>query len=177
MEPYRYGPPQPLVLNEFSARSLREQPTRDTINAREYVRWNNDEKYPANGDPMNFRITGERATLPFYDMAPTSSRLQDRTQFQQAQPFLVDAPPFQDNPYFAKYDVTSDPRNITRELRAAVTENDADKGVNESVRLFSRGFDARNIPVASNTSQVEKALEDYNFLRPRMDDMKTNYRR
>jgi hypothetical protein len=58
-----------------------------------------------------------------------------------------------------------------------VTENDADKGVNESIRLFSRGFDARNIPLASNASQVEKALEDYNFLRPQMDDMKTNYRR
>jgi len=169
MESFRISPTPPLTLNQFSTRSLREQPTRDTINAREYSRWMEDERVP-----VNAKIS---AKVPYYDMAPLQSRNQDRAQFQQAQPFIVDAPPFQENPYFAKYDITSDPRNTTRELRGAVTENNVDKDIGESRRLFARGFDTHFLPAQATARQVEKALEDTNFLRPQLNDMKTNYRK
>ena len=170
MEHIQIGPRPPLVLNEFSARSLREQPTRDVINARDYLRWNADEPVPSANRPK------PKDQIPFYDMAPLNSRQQDRAQFLQAQPFVVDGPPFQDNPYFNKYDITSDPRNAVREMRGAVVENITDKGVDESMRLFKRGFDDRSIPVSYLPTREEKALEDYNFLRPSMDDMKTDFR-
>jgi hypothetical protein len=37
MEHIQVGPVPPLVINEFSARALRELPTRDVINARDYL--------------------------------------------------------------------------------------------------------------------------------------------
>jgi hypothetical protein len=166
MEPIRIGPTPQLVLNEFSARNLREKPTRDVVNAREYLRWNADVPYrapPANNAPV------------FYDMAPLSSRSQDRSAFMQSQPFIVDAPPYQNNPYFTKYDITSDPRNIVRELRTAVVENDFEKGESESEKMYSRGFDSRFIPVKKEEALKKKALDDYEFLKPKMDDFKTDF--
>ncbi len=171
MEGIRIAPAPPLVLNEFSARSLREQPTRDVMNARTYSHWNADEPQYVGGRPKN------QNGAPFYDMAPLNSRNQDRTQFMQAQPFVVDAPPFQDNPYFAKYDITSDPRNITRELRSAVTENDAERGVDESRRMFARGFDSRYVPTTKQDEDLQKALNNDTFLRPTMNNMQQDYRR
>jgi hypothetical protein len=166
MEPIRIAPTPPLVLNEFSARNLREKPTRDVVNAREYLRWNADIPYQS--------ARTDNAPV-FYDMAPLSSRSQDRSVFMQAQPFVVDAPPFQDNPYFTKYDITSDPRNIVRELRTAVVENNFEKGDAESAKMYSRGFDSRFIPVTNEDTLKKKALDDYEFLKPKMDDFKTDF--
>jgi hypothetical protein len=170
MEHIQVGPVPPLVINEFSARALRELPTRDVINARDYLRWNADEPVPAANKP-NPKKQGA-----FMDNAPISGRNQDRAQFYQAQPFVVDAPGFQDNPYFNKYDITSDPRNTIRELRGAVTESVTNKGVDESIRLFSRGFDNRFVPVSDLTVRQEKALDDWSSYKPSMNDMETNYR-
>lgn len=165
MRHIQVGPRPQLVLNEFSARALREQPTRDVANAREYLRWNADLPVPSANRPRK----GEQGT--FDDTMPLNGRQQGRSQFMQAQPYVVDAPPFQDNPYFNKYDITSDPRNAIRELRGVVTEDITDKGVDESVRLFSRGFDARIIPENELVAKKERALDDWNTMRPRMNDM------
>lgn len=51
MEHIQVGPVPPLIINEFVARSLREQPSRDTVNAREYLRWNADEPVLTNNRP------------------------------------------------------------------------------------------------------------------------------
>ena len=170
MEHIQVGPVPPLVINKFSARSLRELPTRDTINARDYLRWNADEPVPSANNPR----PGNQGA--FMDMAPISARNQDRAQFFQAQPFVVDAPGFQDNPYFNKYDITSDPRNIIRELRGAVTESITDKGVDESMRLFGRGFDDRTIPINKLAVRQEKALDDWSSYKPMMNNMAADYR-
>ena len=158
MEHIQIGPRPALVLNEFSARSLREQPTRDVINARDYLRWNADEPVPSANRPK------ANDQMPFYDMAPLNSRQQDRAQFLQAQPFVVDAPPFQDNPYFNKYDITSDPRNAIRELRGVGVESVTDKGVDESMRLFKRGFDDRSVPVVKLPDIADKVLKKLLFI-------------
>jgi hypothetical protein len=44
------------------------------------------------------------------------------------------------NPYFDKYDVAGDSRNIVRELRSVVHEDIVDRGVNESKKLMERMF-------------------------------------
>ena len=170
MEHIQVGPVPPLVINEFSARALRELPTRDVINARDYLRWNADQPVPSANKPI------PKKQVEFMDTAPISGRNQDRAQFYQAQPFVVDAPGFQNNPYFNKYDITSDPRNTIRELRGAVTESVTDKGVDESVRLFTRGFDHRAVPVSDLAVRQEKALEDWSTYKPSMNNMEKNYR-
>lgn len=169
MEHIQVGPVPPLIINKFSARALRELPTRDVINARDYLRWNADEPNPGANKP-------KPKESPFMDTAPISGRNQDRAQFFQAQQFVVDAPGFQDNPYFNKYDITSDPRNTIRELRGAVTESITNKGVDESIRLFSRGFDNRSIPVSKLTVRQEKALDDWSSYKPSMNNMEKVYR-
>ncbi len=170
MEHIQIGPRPPLVLNQFSARALRELPTRDVANAREYLRWNTDLPVPSANVPNKT----QQAT--FDDTMPLNGRQQGRAQFMQAQPYVVDAPPFQDNPYFNKYDITSDPRNAIREIRGAVTEDITDKGVDESVRLFSRGFDVRIIPENDLVAKKEKALDDWtSVVRPQMNDMQRTW--
>jgi len=47
------------------------------------------------------------------------------------------------NPYFDKYDVAGDSRNIARELRSVVHEDIVDRGVNESKKLLGRAFESR----------------------------------
>jgi hypothetical protein len=47
------------------------------------------------------------------------------------------------NPYFDKYDVAGDSRNIARELRSVVHEDIVDRGVNESKKLLGRAFENR----------------------------------
>jgi hypothetical protein len=110
-------------------------------------------------------------------MAPTPSRGQPTANYLQAQPFIADAPPFQQNPYFTKYDITSDPRNIAREVRGAVYEDLSQKGVNESERLFTRGFDALTQQVSEMDKERQKALTDYEFMKPRIQNMQQNYRK
>lgn len=44
------------------------------------------------------------------------------------------------NPYFDKYDVAGDSRNIVRELRSVIHEDIVDRGVNESKKLMERMF-------------------------------------
>ena len=170
MEHIQVGPVPPIIINEYSARSLREQPTRDVVNAREYLRWNADLPTPSANRP---KPNDQGA---FFDMAPLSARQQPRGQFLQAQPYVVDGPAFQDNPYFNKYDITSDPRNAIRELRGAVIEDITDKGLGESIRLFKRGFDRRNMPVDEIEKRQGKALDDWDFMRPKMDVMEKQWR-
>jgi len=47
------------------------------------------------------------------------------------------------NPYFDKYDVAGDSRNIVRELRSVVHEDISDRGVSESKKLLGRAFENR----------------------------------
>lgn len=50
------------------------------------------------------------------------------------------------NPFFDKYDVAGDPRNIVRELRSGVYETGTTRGYNESQRLLTRTLDDRWLP-------------------------------
>lgn len=47
------------------------------------------------------------------------------------------------NPYFDKYDVAGDSRNIARELRSVVHEDIVDRGIDESKKLLGRAFENR----------------------------------
>jgi hypothetical protein len=69
------------------------------------------------------------------------------------------------NPYFDKYDIATDSRNVIRELRGAVSEGVEDRGVVESQKLLSREMESRWVA-------PETAFE---LLRPKFNDMGTRY--
>jgi hypothetical protein len=69
------------------------------------------------------------------------------------------------NPYFDKYDIATDSRNVIRELRGAVGEAVMDRGTVESQKLLSREMESRWV-------KPETAFE---LLRPKFNDMGTRY--
>ena len=81
------------------------------------------------------------------------------------------------NPYFDKYDVAGDSRNIVRELRGVVSEGVVDRGIMESQKLLQREMESRWIASSSDHS-VEKGLnpvEAFELLRPRFNNMANRY--
>lgn len=79
------------------------------------------------------------------------------------------------NPYFDKYDVAGDSRNMVRELRGAVTEDIVDHGIAESKKLLERGFQNRWLPEDHATSRGLNSLEAYDLMRPKFTDMTKRY--
>ncbi len=79
------------------------------------------------------------------------------------------------NPYFQKYDVQSDPRNVSRELRGAVYETPEDRGQMESKRMLERQFTAAYIPPQVTQQLLETNIMARDKLMPAMDDMTKIY--
>jgi hypothetical protein len=161
------GPP--LVLPQFSVRSRREQPVRDVFNARQYEYWNTD----APGPVQNFPDLAKQA--PHYDMNPQNSRTNSR-DYRQAQPFVATDDQLGKNPYFQKFDVASDPRNVIRELRSAVYEYNPPRGQEVSQKLLSRNFETLHIPESQVKKSYEEAIDIYAGMRPKLNDMKATFR-
>lgn len=80
------------------------------------------------------------------------------------------------NPYFEKYDVAGDPRNIIRELRTAVVEDVEDRGMVESQRMLKRSMESRWMPTNfADTAQID-SLTAYELMKPRMNEQEKTYR-
>jgi len=156
-------PPPQMVL-----RSRREVSTRDFINAVQYEHWQTDSPAMTNNRPdLNKQA-------PFYDMKPLQART-DRRSFLQSQPYVADAGMLDTNPYFKKYDVKTDPRNVSRELRGAVFEIPDDRGLAESKRMLERQFTAAYVPEDRTMVDIETNLNARERLLPMMDDMSKIY--
>jgi hypothetical protein len=98
-----------------------------------------------------------RLVLAELDRAPDSKDAQERYKFltQRLKQIQIDS--LSQNPYFEKYDVASDSRNIVRELRGSVYEDVVNRGEEESARLLKRTM-------------------GYELMRPRMTDTSKIYR-
>jgi hypothetical protein len=81
-----------------------------------------------------------------------------------------------ENPYFEKYDVASDSRNIVRELRGSVTEDVVDRGVAQSQKLLRRELESRWLPANYSENQGIDSLSAYELMRPRMNHQERMYR-
>jgi hypothetical protein len=165
--PIASGPP--LVMPQFSIRSRREQPVRDVFNARQYEHWNTD----APGPVQNFPDLGRQA--PLQDMKPINSRTVER-DYRQAQPFVAGGDQLGKNPYFQKFDVATDPRNVARELRSAVYEYNAPRDQEVSQRMLSRNFETLHVPESQVKKSYEQALDIYAGMRPKLNDMRATFR-
>jgi hypothetical protein len=171
MEHIKIGPePRVIPPPQLQLRTRRELPSRDTINARNVDYWRSDVPQPIANQPQ----LQNRAA--FFDMSPVFPRNLDAEQFRQGQLFVVDEGQLQQNPYFQKYDITNDPRNLARELKAAVVETKPARSEDESRRLYARGFDNRNVPPPEFNTTLVNALEAYDKNRPKLNDMKAIFR-
>jgi hypothetical protein len=158
-----------LLMPEFSIRSRREQPVRDVFNARHYEHWNSDAL--SQQDTLN--ITPNRK--PLYDMNPINTRTVER-DYRQSQPYVVDGKQSFANPYFQKFDATRDPRNVAREMQAAVYEYNAPRSQEVSQKLLSRNFDNPFMPEPEVKASYEKAVDIYAGMRPKLNNMKAVFR-
>jgi hypothetical protein len=80
------------------------------------------------------------------------------------------------NPYFNKYDVASDSRNIIRELRGVVSEGVVDRGVQQSRKLLTREFESRWMSPQFAEQSGMNQMTVLELVRPAMNDMGKNYR-
>jgi len=158
----------------MSLRSRREKPIEDTTNARGYERWRGSVPQPIEG------LVGRpdvNDTPPFFDRKPVQSRADAVQRWVQSQPFVVDpATPLQKNPYFTEYDIASDPRNVGRELRGAVSETTQNRGVAVNNGVLERALQSRYLPETEASVPMEKMLESYNKLRPALNNMTATFR-
>jgi hypothetical protein len=70
------------------------------------------------------------------------------------------------NPYFNKFDVAGDSRNVVRELRSAVSEDIVDRGVRESQKLLQRELENRWLP--PNYAE-QQGIDVLSMMRPSMN--------
>ena len=183
--PFEYAGPLRIPPPKMQLRVRREASTTDTVNARYTEQWQTDapikqSSFLADTSGSASGSKGDMSKyggLPFYDMAPLSSRTEAR-DYRQAQPYIPTGPSLAQNPFFDRYDPTRDPRNMIRELRSAVYEDkEADRGIEESKRLLERGLTNRWVPEGSSNESMKESLMSYDILRPKMDDITKEYRK
>jgi hypothetical protein len=162
------GPTPPVPLPQMTLRSRREVSTRDFVNAQQYEHWQTDGRYGIYNRPdLN-------AQMPMFDQMPLPARIDDRS-YMQAQTFVAGDAALGGNPYFQKYDVTQDPRNVSRELRGAVFETIEDRGLKESKRMLERQFTAAAMPAQLTIEDTETRLRARDQLMPAIDDYRRMY--
>ena len=167
----------PVPMPQFSTRSRREAPVRDTVNARNTELWRSSPPVPQGMFRPNQAMTATNAKSSevFYDQMGIPSR--------NVPPKSVPAPPFdpngsklEGNQYFDQYAPSFDPRNVARELRGVVAEPKQDRGILESQRLLRRGFSGRYVPEGYAEQNQFDSLQAYESLKPKIDDGTKQYR-
>ena len=153
---------------QMQLRSRRETNTKDAINAVFVEQWETGAPYGI------YNRKDQNAHAVFNDQMPNAARTDSRS-FLQAQPYVAQADQLAGNPYFQKYDVQSDPRNVARELRGAVYETPSDRGQMESKRMLERQFTAAYIPPEVTQQLLETNIVARDRLMPAMDDMSRIY--
>lgn len=75
------------------------------------------------------------------------------------------------NPYFDRYDIASDSRNVIRELRGVVSEDVVDRGIAESQKLSQRITENRWY----EPDKSKESVNAFELLRPKFNHMENNY--
>jgi hypothetical protein len=185
-ETRRSAPPlfDPTKINipmSASARIRFEPNSRDAMNSRIWESIQYDTK----------EITSEvikAAPAPIYmDMNPISSRTAIQSYSQEAQffpdvpkqppkksgvsaPIVVatQSPGLISNPYLQRLDPVNDARNVPREMKSAVYEDNKERSLDAARVLAERQFTYRYLP--EDEAAKAAALQAYELLRPKTDD-------
>lgn len=113
------------------------------------------------GVPVN--LTKKEA--PYMDMAPINSRIDNR-DVRQSQPYVPQLnTSTANNPYFQKFDITQDPRNVVRELQGSVYEERTESR-KETKTLLQRGFQHAWVNEEDLKRETEERLRGGEVMRP-----------
>jgi len=185
--PPLHDPTQINIPMSASARIRFEPNTRDAINSRIWESIQYDTKTP------NTAEIQQSSNPVFFDMNPINSRSSTNNYSQQsqyfpdpprpsstassipppaAQPVLAANP--NNNPYLQRLDAVNDARNIPREMRGAVNEDNRERDIDASRILAERQFNYRFLP--AETAANIAALQAYELLRPKTDDYNKTFR-
>lgn len=166
-----------VPLPQFIPRSRREEVTRDTANAR------NLELQRSSAPIQQAFFRPEPSTSGFGPKVAIQYNDQNGMTSRSQQPFSTPSPAFDPagpklvgNVFFDQYAPEYDPRNVVRELRAAVKESKSVRGEEESKRILSRGFSSRYVPEGYAEQQQLNSLQAFEQLRPKLDDVSRQYR-
>lgn len=174
----------PTKINIPMSASVRirfEPNARDAINARVWETMQYDTHAPNSADI-------KKSNQPVYmDMNPIASRTSANDYNQQAQffPNPKRAPPkagdagiapkaeapkqgLIKNPFLQRLDPVNDARNIPREMRGAVNEDNRERDVDAARVLAERQFNYRFLP--EEQAAQASVLQAFELLRPKMDD-------
>ena len=164
-------------MPQFIPRSRREDSTRDTANAR------NIELMRSSAPIQQAFFRPEPSTSHFGPQTKTAINDQIGITTRYKQPISLPAPAFDPtgpklvgNVFFDQHAPEFDPRNVARELRAAVKEDKSDRGILESQRILSRGFSSRYVPEGFAEQNQYNSLQAFELLRPKIDDLTKDYR-
>jgi hypothetical protein len=113
------------------------------------------------GVPAN--LTKKEA--PYMDMAPINTRT-DTRDVRQSQPYIPQLnTSTANNSYFQKFDITQDPRNVTRELQSSVYEERTGSR-KEGKTLLQRGFQHAWVNEDDLKRETEERLRGGEVMRP-----------
>ena len=190
-ESTRWNPPlqDPTKVTIPVSASVRirfEPNSRDAMNSRIWENIQYDTKSP-NTDDI------QKSNKPVYqDMNPIGARTSSNNYNQQQQYFPDPPrsaprdgiaskpavptfnPSLNNNPFLQRLDPINDARNIPREMRSAVYEDNREREVDSARLLSERQFQYRYLP----QDQAEQAatLQAFELLRPKTDDFSKTYR-
>lgn len=166
-----------VPLPQFTPRSRREDPTRETANARQIEAWQSSvpiqqgffRPQPAGSEfgPKPKNGLNDQSGIATRNRPPISL---PAPAFDPAGPKLVG------NVFFDQHAPEFDPRNVARELQGAVKEDKMDRGITESQRIMGRGFSSRYVPQGYAEANQFDSLQAFELLRPKLDDGFTDYR-
>lgn len=166
-----------VPMPQFTARSRREESTRDIANARNIEVWQSSAPIQQaffRPEPSTLELDSRR-DANFNDQAGITTRYQQPIS-SPAPTFDPSGPKMVGNPYFDQHAPEFDPRNVARELAGVVKETKLDRGVLESQRLLRRGFSSRNVPEGFAEKRQLDSLQAFELLRPKIDDSTSQYR-
>lgn len=139
-------------------------------------------KYVTNFDKRAALSEAIQVALAAVEINPDSQEAQDKYKFLSQKLKQMELDSLSQNPFFDKYDVASDSRNIVRELRASVQEDLSNRGEAESRRMLERSLQGRwsvpRVPVKGSAvgPQTADPLFAYELMRPRVSDTTKVYR-
>ena len=163
---------QPFVIPSGESEQVRKSVAiNDKINKTLTTIQDLDNKYQASVKG----VMPQNASLEASKIKEMRDQQNDKYQLLLAEQRYIQTDSLSDTPYFNKYDVASDSRNIVRELRAAVSEDVVDRGVRESQRLLQREMDSRWTPQGFAAEKGIDSLSAFELMRPKMNNMVKRY--
>lgn len=161
----------PSQFGEMNLRSRREVITRDAANARLFDHWQSD-------GPSGHTNRPVYESQPYMDVLPINTRATHTVN--KGMPTYDTGTAVSDlasNPYFNKYDVTQDPRNVARELSGSVNEAKEDRGIRQTRGQIERYLTTRWLPEDYAEENNLLTLKAYESLKPEQNDSSASYRK